>query len=170
MTSRARWNRSAPVAALTALLFAGSGALSTASAATTYWQYSNESNGLCLTASTQTSNVWMATCEPISSQLWDWIGPVDPDGDGQHMLKNVANGDCLMTDFKSARNAVWTSACTGKLGEYWDNDSPNWLDADQSPWSLRTSPGTVAVFNSNSATDPDIGIPLSTHIWWGAHT
>ncbi|GII52086.1 hypothetical protein Pth03_04750 [Planotetraspora thailandica] len=158
------------IAAFAASLFATVGALSPASAATpTYWVYESQYNGGCLTASASDGSVFIAPCQGWLSQDWDWIGSTY---NGQHMLMSRTRALCLTTDHKSDRNTVWLSTCqTGALGQYWDNDFPDYLFADDRfgfADSLRVSPGYTTVYSSNESTDLAYGIPNSTHQWWRA--
>ncbi|WP_052849600.1 RICIN domain-containing protein [Streptomyces avicenniae] len=166
MTPPSRRGRPAFVAAFAALLLVCSGALSTANAAPTYWTFKSQGNGKCLTASSS-SSVWVASCSGATSQQWDWVGP----GVGAyHQLKNRATGQCLRTDGRTARNAVWTTVCDHYQGEgqHWSYQSGVLFTYSYNT-QLRTTPsGTAAVYTSDmtSATDD---IPLAHYEWRGTH-
>ncbi|QOV40930.1 hypothetical protein IM697_22670 [Streptomyces ferrugineus] len=155
--------------ALSALLLAVAGSLSTASAET-YWTFRNDHEGTCLTSSTTTGNVWSATCnDSLATRRWYWTNDFEYGGHRWGRLVSSANGDCLTSDYKTETNVVWTSNCgNGGWGQIWSGDSnrlTNWLGP-----MLRTSANGDAVYTSPITVVDKYGIESTRFRWWGAHS
>ncbi|WP_165953626.1 ricin-type beta-trefoil lectin domain protein [Streptomyces sp. 8K308] len=155
--------RSVFVAACVAMLFTASGSLTSASAANVYWTFKNHGNGKCLTASSQ-GTVWVAACTGGRTQQWDFWG-----GSEYAILQNRETGQCLRTDAKSDRNAVWTTACdVNHAGQYWSLQSGRIRAWAHEGGQLRTSPSdSNAVYNQRPS---DSDVPAAYYTWTGTHT
>lgn len=177
-----RRKRSAAAVGVATLFLAG-GAPSPASAATTYWTFSNPSNHKCLTASADPSSTAVFTQDCLTlwaPQDWDWIGP--PTQGGQNMLRSRSRNLCLTTDNKTNRNAVWLAPCVSQTGQGWGYHVFWYTDQYGTPWEshtlwadvgfigtnpnlLRISPTSSAVYTSDQVDDESIGIPTIAHAW-----
>lgn len=157
----------AVVTGIAAALIAGTSAVTSASAAPTYWTYQSQFNGGCLTASASTTTVFTDTCQHWQAQDWDWVDTAN--AYGQHQLMSRTRGLCLTTEATASRNGLWLSNCVGHVGQYWDNDNPSLLMSDASfdnGNSLRVSPGATSVFSSNVLDDEALyDIDIKTHLW-----
>lgn len=142
MRFRAFPKRLAVVAALGAVITGATA--TTAQAAPTYWKFKNRYTGDCLTAGTS-GKAYMAGCSSSTYQQWDWVG-----SGLYQQVKNRATGRCLMTDYKTEVNAVWTSACKSVNGQRWHyfgNTEMFYNQGNGSNTALRTSsPSSAAVY------------------------
>ncbi|WP_225823097.1 hypothetical protein [Streptomyces naphthomycinicus] len=153
--------------ALSALVLSVAGSLSPASA-TTYWSYTNDYEGTCLTSSTSTDSVWTAACDDsLVTRNWYWGSETFTDWTGitYRRLVSRANGDCLTTDGKTNTNAVWTAPCGGARDQWWNADYREMYNANGN--YLRSSGNGDAVYASPWGLS---GIEETRYKWYGAHS
>ncbi len=138
------------VSALSMLVLAIGGLVSATEAqAVTYATYKNEQTRTCLTGG-KSGTVFVSTCNGSWYQQWSMISG---DGHGFYRLRNRVTGECLMTDYKSQVNAVWTSRCEVVDGQLWMYDEI-FFNRDLVSL-LRTSPTQGAVYSDKSDTSFD---------------
>lgn len=139
------------VASTLSLLVLAIGALvsATPAHAAVYATYKNEHSRSCLTGG-KTGKVFVSTCNGSWYQQWEMISG---DGHGFHRYKNRVTGECLMTDYKSQVNAVWTSPCKVVSGQLWMVDE-TFFNRELINL-LRTSPTAGAVYSDKSDTSFD---------------
>ncbi|MFI7061644.1 RICIN domain-containing protein [Kribbella sp. NPDC050124] len=128
------------------------GVSATPAQAATYYAYQNEHSRTCLTGG-KTGTVFVSTCNGSWYQQWTTAGGDDA---GYYRLKNRATGKCLMTDYKSQVNAVWTSTCSTDddvQGQLWR--TPGYIINRDFISSLRTSPRAGAVYSDKSISSYD---------------
>ncbi|MEV0288770.1 MULTISPECIES: RICIN domain-containing protein [unclassified Kribbella] len=117
-----------------------------------YYAYKNEHSRTCLTGG-KTGTVFVSSCNGSWYQQWTWAGG---DEQGYYRLKNRATGECLMTDYKSQVNAVWTSRCSTDndvRGQLWR--TPGYIINRDLISLLRTSPTAGAVYSDKSDSSFD---------------
>lgn len=168
MTSRRRTLRVTVPVGLSALMLAVAGSLSTASAET-WWSYSNERTGACITSSTVSDKVWGGACnDALDTRNWAWGSETYTNVFGvNRRFVSRANGECLTTDDKTDTNTVWTSPCGSAGGQWWNGDDRMFQNANGN--YLRTSSNGDALYTSPYSVVEDYGIEPSRFTWWGQH-
>jgi hypothetical protein len=155
-------SRLAVVAALGAVVTGATA--TTAQAAPTYWKFKNHATGKCLTAGTGTK-AYMANCSGSTYQQWDWVGSTF-----YKQVKSRATGRCLVTDYKTNVNAVWTGTCKSVRGQRWryfGNTNMFYNEGNGSNFALRTTTGSASAVYACYYTGCD---GWGTYLeWTGTH-
>jgi hypothetical protein len=152
-----------------AVAAAGTGALVPSSAqAATYWKFQNTKTGNCLTGGDDGAAFLSPCVSGNVNQQWMWTGG-DTASTPYNRLENAATTWCLATDYKTERNAVWTTkACSwADNGQRWNYSGTNKGIKSKLGTLLRSNPGSVAVYGS---IQNDYLSYMDYTYWNGSHT